>query len=192
MLIFSCHSDTGFPAHTVRKGGDRYTGNLDNFVGVHAIMKAYFSGRFDVDYARIELTYDEEKNFGGAFEVLETVKPTDLVVVMDVTGAATELDFLVEKCRNKAVWGFLETIFAGMQYRIFEHCDDPVSDQDETDVYIRRTPYVFFLGVPCTGGDYNEGKVTCSQASIDAVTEAACRIVTGFPAFCKENDLPLR
>ncbi|MHC4777140.1 MAG: hypothetical protein ACYTFG_01045, partial [Planctomycetota bacterium] len=182
MLIFSCHSDTGFPAHTLKKKPGGFLGNLDNFVGVHAIMKAYFSGRFDVEHARIELTYDEEKDFAGAKEVLETVKKTDLVCVIDVTGAVTDRDFLVEKCRNKAVWAFLEKIFDGMNFEIFEHCNDPVSDSDETDVYIEKTPYVFFLGVPCTGGDYNESLVACTEASIEAVTEAACRITEEFPA----------
>ncbi|MHC5077755.1 MAG: hypothetical protein ACYTHN_01970 [Planctomycetota bacterium] len=192
MLLFSCHSDTGFDRHYLEKRDDgTFFGNLDNFVGVHAVMRAYFSGRLDRDYVRIELTYDEEKDFGGAKEVLETVRPTDLVAVLDVTGAKTDMDFHVEKCKNKAVWDFLETTLSGMRFRMYEHCDDPVSDQDETDIYIQGTPFVFFLGVPCTDGDYNKGWVTCRPESIDAVSEAVCRIVERFPAFCEANELPL-
>jgi len=192
MLIFSCHADTGFETHYLEKRDDgTYYGNLDNFVGVHAVMEAYFSGRLNRDYLRVELTYDEEKDFSGACEVLETVKSTDVVVVVDVTGAVTTADVHVEKCQNRAVWEFLETALAGLNFRMYEHCDDPVSDQDETDVYIKKSQYVFFLGVPCTGGDYNDGYVSCRRANIDATREAVCRIVEGYPAFCEKEGLPL-
>ncbi len=35
-------------------------GHLDNFVGCHAVMQAYFSGKMDSDRIRIELTWGEE------------------------------------------------------------------------------------------------------------------------------------
>lgn len=193
MLVISCHSDTGYESHYLEKRGDgTFFGNLDNFSGVHAVMKAYFSGRLNRDYVRIELTYDEEKDFGGAREVLATLKPTDVVVVVDVTGTPTDLDFLVEKCANPAVWAFLETALKGMRTRMYEGCEDPVSCSDETDVYREATEHVFFLGVPCAGGDYNEGWVSCRAASLDALAEAVCRIVDAYPDFCRRQGLPLR
>jgi hypothetical protein len=40
-VVISCHADTGFKGHRLRrnKAGVFY-GHLDNFVGVHAVMKA--------------------------------------------------------------------------------------------------------------------------------------------------------
>ena len=97
MLIFSCHSDTGFSSHALsrRRDGEVY-GHLDNFVGVYALMRAYFSGRLNQDYLRIELTYGEEEDFAGAYEVLDTISHDDLVIVVDVTGIETEKDFTIE------------------------------------------------------------------------------------------------
>jgi len=190
MLVISCHSDTGYDSHYLEVRDGTWYGNLDNFVGVHAVMNAYFSGRLNRDFVRIELTFDEEKDFGGAKEVLETLEPTDFVIVVDVTGTVTDLDFLVEKCRNPKVWAFLEETLSGMRFKMYEHCEDPVSDSDETDVYKAVTDWVFFLGVPCSGGDYNKGWVSCRKASVDALSEAVCRIVNRFPVFCRENGLP--
>ncbi len=193
MLVFSCHADTGYDAHYLEKRADgRFYGNLDNFVGVHAVMRAYFSGRLARDYVRIELTYDEEKDFGGAREVLETLAPTDTVVVVDVTGAPPQGDVHVEKCRNPAVWSFLERALDGLRFAMYEHCEDPVSESDETDVYKAKTERVFFLGAPCTGGDYNRGWVSCTPRTIEALSEAVCRIVEGYPAFCEKQGLPLK
>ena len=46
MLVISCHADTGFPSHRLRRlKGRLVEGHLDNFIGVHAVMQAYFSGR---------------------------------------------------------------------------------------------------------------------------------------------------
>jgi hypothetical protein len=57
---------------------------------------------------------------------------------------------------------------------------------------MHRTLLLFFLGVPCTGGDYNDGYVSCRKANIDATREAVCRIAEGYPAFCEKEGLPLR
>jgi hypothetical protein len=72
-LVISCHADTGFPAHRLNRERGACVGHLDNFVGVHAVMNAYFSGRMDAPNLRIELTYGEETGMAGAYEVLETL-----------------------------------------------------------------------------------------------------------------------
>lgn len=184
MLVFSCHADTGFDAHRLARNDDgTLHGHLDNFAGVHAVMNAFFSGRLDADYVRVELTYGEEEDFAGALEVRQTLAEDDMVAVVDVTGARTDLDFLVEKCGRRDLRAFLRSAFSGLACDVLAGCDDPVSTEDETDVYVERTPFVFFLGIPCTGGDYNEGRVSCREASLRAVTEAACRLAEAYPSF---------
>jgi hypothetical protein len=45
-FVISCHADTGIHNHRLSRNGEELiTGHLDNFVGVHAVMQAYFSGR---------------------------------------------------------------------------------------------------------------------------------------------------
>lgn len=81
MLIISCHADTGFTSHRLTLKGDGLVyGHLDNFAGVHAVMNAYLSGGFDSDQVRIELTEAEETDFGGAYRVLRSLTPEDVVI----------------------------------------------------------------------------------------------------------------
>ena len=114
-LVISCHADTGFKGHRLRldRSGLFY-GHLDNFVGVHAVMKAFFSGRLDRPHVRIELTGGEETDMAGAFEVLETLEAKDVVIVVDVTGTPTQADIVIEKCRDAGLRRFIRKALAGL------------------------------------------------------------------------------
>lgn len=188
-LIVSCHADTGFRAHRLKSHGDAYHGHLDNFVGVHAVMNAYFSGRMDLPRVRIELTYGEEKDMEGAAEVLRTLSSDDVVVVVDVTGAATPHDITIEKCASPAMQKFVREALSGMSYGLYEGCPDPVSDMDESDIYRSRLENVFFLGIPCTGGDYNARRVSCRKACVDAASEALIRLARSFQKFNRHTGI---
>ena len=50
-----------------------YYGHMDNFGGVYAVMKAYFSGKLPQKGVRIEVTYGEETDMEGAKEVARTI-----------------------------------------------------------------------------------------------------------------------
>jgi hypothetical protein len=183
MLVISCHADTGFTAHSLtRQPGGLLLGHLDNFAGVQAVMTAYFSGRLAGGHVRVALTYGEEVDFAGAYDVLETLDPADVVLVVDVTGAETEADFTIEKCRHPGLRHFVRAALDGLRYDLYEGCPDPLSDLDEVEVYIQRCPQVCFVGVPCFGGDYNQGQVYCRERSLAAVAEALCRLAERFPA----------
>ena len=176
-LVISCHADTGFPSHRLRvTEGGKYFGHLDNFVGVYAVMQAYFSGRLDYEHVRIELTSGEETDMDGAWRVLETLIPEDVVVVVDVTGTETEHDLAIEKCASPAMQGLVHHGLAGLSYQLFPGCPDPISNADECDVYRERTENVFFLGIPVQGGDYNEVMVEARPASVGAAAEAIVRL----------------
>ena len=180
-FVISCHADTGFRNHQLSRNGDELiTGHLDNFVGVHAVMQAYFSGRMNYPNIRIELTYGEEVNMAGAYEVLETLSPDDLVVVVDVTGTPTDGDLVIEKCESPRMQEFVQNALKGMSFDLYEGCPDPIAWMDESDVYREKLENVFFLGVPCTGGDYNMGMVSCRESSVRAVSEALIRLAEEF------------
>lgn len=182
-FVISCHADTGFPNHRLSRNGEELiTGHLDNFVGVHAVMLAYFSGRMDFPNIRIELTYGEEIDMAGAYEVLETLNTDDVVVVVDVTGTPTDGDFVIEKCYSPVMRAFIQDALKGMSYDLYEGCPDPIAWMDESDVYREKLENVFFLGVPCTGGDYNRGAVTCRESSVRAVSEALIRLAGAYPS----------
>jgi len=177
MLVISCHADTGFRSHRLRVRSDgTVRGNLDNFAGVHAVMTAYFSGRMNVRDLRIELTEGEETDFGGARRVARTLRPEDMVIVVDVTGVRTRKDFTIEKCEHESLRQFLESALQGMRYSLYTGCPDPIANEDETDVYREVCTRVCFIGIPCVGGDYNDGPVRCRLRSIQAVSEALCRL----------------
>lgn len=181
MLVISCHADTNFRSHRLaRRPGGVLAGHLDNFAGVQAVMQAYFSGSLDGEGVRIELTYGEEQGCVGAKKVLRTLDPADVVVVVDVTGTRTRKDFTIEKCRSAALRKFLKKCLAGLSYDLYAGCPDPVSSLDEVDVYVRKCPRTFFVGVPVAGGDYNAGMVTCRRQGLDAVARALCRIARAF------------
>ena len=180
MLVISAHADTNFSSHRLKKlPGGLVEGHLDNFSGVHAVMKAYFSGKMNQDNVRIELTYGEEKGLLGAQEVAKTLKPADTVLVVDVTGTPTQKDFVVEKCRDPQLQALLKKAFAGLSYDLYPDCPDPVSQSDEVDVYSKVCRRTCFIGVPVTGGDYNAGVVKCRERSLDAIAEAICRAADG-------------
>lgn len=177
MLVLSAHADTGFDAHRLQRRDDgTLYGHLDNFAGVHAVLRAYFSGGLDRGNVRIELTEAEETDMGGAYRVRATLDPDDLVVVVDVTGAETAADFTIEKCRLPELAEFLTLALEGLDYELFEDSPDPVSVEDECDVYAETQPFTCFLGIPVTGGDYNAGEVGCREASLAAAAEALVRL----------------
>jgi hypothetical protein len=176
-FVISCHADTGFRRHRLAKARDgRVFGHLDNFVGVHAVMKAYFSGKLDHDHVRIELTDGEEIDCAGARKVLRTLTKRDVVAVVDVTGARTKADITIEKCADPWTRAFVEKALAGLAYDLYEGCPDPVADEDESDVYREKLTRVFFLGIPCQGGDYNVKRVYCRERSIAAASRALARL----------------
>ena len=184
-LIISCHADTGFRSHRLCRTTDGLiTGHLDNFVGVHTVMNAFFSGKMDPSSVRIELTYGEETDMEGAYEVLESLSPNDVVIVVDVTGTETYKDIVIEKCMSAKMRTFVRAALDGMSYDLYEGCPDPIADSDESDVYREKLEHVFFLGIPCTGGDYNAGVVSCRQASIAATSEALIRFTTAVKKLC--------
>ncbi len=183
MLVISCHADTGFPAHALERRADGTVhGVLDNFAGVYCVMNAYFSGRLRGDRLRVELTYGEEIDFAGAYEVLETLGGDEFVLVVDVTGIPTQNDFTIEKCRDPELRAWLERVLAGLAFEIYHDTPDPVASEDEVDVYSTKCRRTCFLGIPCFGGDYNEQHVSCRESSLRAVTEAICRLAEASPA----------
>lgn len=179
-LVISCHADTGFRSHKLTRADGSFVGHLDNFVGVHAVMNAYFSGRMNSELLRIELTYGEETDMEGAYEVLDTLSQDDIVVVVDVTGTQTDKAITIEKCKSHRMRQFVNTALEGLSFALYEGCPDPIADEDECDVYAERNDNVFFLGIPCTGGDYNEGVVTCREDSIRSASEAILRFAELF------------
>lgn len=185
MILVSAHSDTNFKTTILRVEGDSYIGYLDNFVGVYAAMKAYFSGQLDYEYVRIELTYGEEVDFAGAKEVAEDVQKDDLVIVMDVTATPTDKDIVLEKAASPVVRQFLEETLDGFSYDMYEGCPDPVSDSDEVEIYKHKSDYCFFLGLPCTGGDYNAKEVSCKTQSVEAAAKAIIEIAKNYNNFKK-------
>jgi hypothetical protein len=172
-LVISCHADTGFRLHRLQRIAGGYHGHLDNFIGVHAVMQAYFSGR--LGNTRIELTCGEETDMAGARAVRRTLGTRDIVAVVDVTGYPTRSDLTIEKCKSPAMRSFVRAALRGMKYELFEDCPDPIANEDESDVYRRRTANVFFVGIPCTGGDYNVGMVSARTRSVTAAAEALVR-----------------
>lgn len=179
-FVISCHADTGFRSHRLQRIQNICVGHMDNFVGVHAVMNAYFSGKMDLPHIRIELTYGEETDMAGAQEVLRTLSADDVVVVVDVTGAPTKCDITIEKCATPEMQSFVKKALKGMSYELHEDCPDPIANMDESDVYSEKLRNVFFLGIPCRGGDYNAIEVSCSDASISAATEAIIRLASEF------------
>ena len=180
-LIFSCHADTGFRSHRLRLDTNgNYYGHLDNFVGVFALMNAYFSGNLDYPDIRIELTYGEETDMEGALRVMDTLHSYDTVIVIDVTGAETNSDITIEKCSDPEMQDFIRNALEGLSYKMYEDCPDPVADEDESDVYREKVKKVCFLGIPCTGGDYNAGMVTAKAKSVKSATEAIIRLAKAF------------
>jgi hypothetical protein len=181
MFVISCHADTRFREHRLESPGDGVlAGHLDNFAGVHAVMLAYFSGGLPSSGVRIELTYGEETGFAGAYEVRQTLRGWDVVVVVDVTATPTDKDFVIEKCAHPGMKHLVEKSLTGMAYDLFPDCPDPVCGLDETDVYRDACPMTCFLGVPVVGGDYNTGTVRCHERSIHMVAEALCRLGHGW------------
>ena len=180
-LVFSCHADTGFRNHRLQldKKGDYY-GHLDNFIGVFALMNAYFSGQLDYPDIRIELTYGEETDMEGAYEVMDSLHSYDTVIVIDVIGAETNYDITIEKCSDPGMKAFIIEALRGLSYELYEGCPDPVADEDESDVYMEKVKRVCFLGIPCTGGDYNTGIVTAKKISVETATMAIIRIAQTF------------
>ena len=179
-LVISCHADTGFRSHRLIRENDAFVGHLDNFAGVHAVMSAYFSGRMTSDSLRIELTYGEETAMEGACEVRKTLSPDDVVVVVDVTGTVPERDITIEKCRSPRMRRFVSEALEGLSYALYEGCPDPIADADECDVYGEELGNVCFLGIPCAGGDYNAGVVSCREKSIRTASEALVRLAEHF------------
>jgi hypothetical protein len=187
-FVISCHADTGFRNHRLRldENGDFY-GYLDNFVGVHAVMNAYFSGKLDYPNVRIELTYGEETDMEGAYQILETLDIDDTVIVVDVTGAKTTADITIEKCSDPEMKDFVKTALKGLSFDLYEDCPDPVADEDESDVYREKLRKVCFLGIPCLGGDYNAEMVTARKSSVEAASRALIQMAKAFSAAVEDQ-----
>ncbi len=193
MLVISCHADTGFFNHRLKYlSREILEGHLDNFIGVHTVMTAYFSGKLDYPYVRIELTYGEEEEMDGAKEVCETLTPNDIVMVVDVTAAPTKKDFVIEKCLDTKLSHALKKSLKKFSFDISTGTDDPVANEDESDVYIQKCPYTFFMGIPCTGGDYNAGMVQAKKESIIIVSEAILQIAKDYPAICEHLNIHIK
>lgn len=184
MLVISCHADTGFDFHSLARTDEGMVkGHLDNFAGVYAVMNAYFSGGLHYDYVRIELTYGEEVDFAGAYQVRKNLRKNDMVLVVDVTGTPTDKDFTIEKCKNKVLRKFLRDCLQDMSFDLYKGCPDPIANSDEVDVYSKKCPYVCGLYIPCFGGDYNAEPVSCRDNSIHGLAKAICKIAKEFPKF---------
>lgn len=183
MLVISAHSDTNFKKINLLIEGDYYNGYLDNYVGVYAVMKAYFSGKINFDYVRVELTYGEETDMEGAKKVSEEITGDDLVIVVDVTATPTTKDFVIEKCESKEVKIFLEKTLFDFSYDLYKHCPDPVSNKDEVDIYKQKTDNYFFLGLPCKGGDYNRDAVKCKIKTVDEAAKGLIKICENYKVF---------
>jgi hypothetical protein len=177
MFVISCHDDTRFREHQLQRLPDGVVaGRLDNFAGVPAVMLAYFSGGLPRQGVRVELTYGEETGFAGAYEVLQSLRGWDVVVVVDVSGTPTDKDLVIEKCLHPRMRQLVERALAGMSFDLHAGRPDPVCGLDETDVYQDACPMTCFRGVPVVGGDYNRGLVSCRERSIHAAADALCRL----------------
>lgn len=183
MIIISAHADTNFKKVELKIDGQNFKGYLDNYVGVYSVMKAFFSGQMSSKDVRVELTYGEETDMEGAKQIAKQVKRDDLVIVVDVTSTPTEKDFVIEKCRSEKVKEFLKRSLEGFSYDIYKDCPDPVSDMDEVEVYKKKTDHYFFLGLPCTGGDYNSDVVSCKIRSVEQTAHALLKICGNFKEF---------
>jgi hypothetical protein len=137
-------------------------------------MQAYFSGDLPQDRVRIEITYGEETGMVGAQEVAQTLGPTDVVIVVDVTGTRTTSNVVIEKCKNNRLRLFLQDVMkhTDIPHKIYKGCPDGICTMDETDVYSFVTEYTFFLGLPVRGGNYNAGPVYCFKADIDDLSRS--------------------
>jgi len=116
----------------------------------------------------------------GAREIAPTLSQGDVVLVVDVTGTPTERDFVIEKCAHPALQEFFQEALRGLSYDLVAGCPDPISQSDEVDVYGKVCPLSCFMGVPVIGGDYNAGKVRLKEQSLEAISEALCRISERF------------
>lgn len=171
-LVISAHGDNNFSRAWIERRGEYLYGFLDNIVGVKAVTDACFLG--GLTDARVEITYGEETGMSGALEIAQTVGSDDVVVVVDVTGFATDRDIVIEKCSDQWTYDLIRKAFerAKFTYEIFSDCGDPICQIDETDVYRQITNRCFLLGIPCEGGDYNSHAVRCRERSIGAATQA--------------------
>jgi hypothetical protein len=127
----------------------------------------------------------------GAKQVAGTLTEQDTVIIVDVTATPTSKDLVIEKCKNPIMKDYLAEGLNGLSYDLYADCPDPVSCYDETDVYSQVTGYCCFLGIPCEGGDYNEGHVFCRKQSVETLAEAICRLSEHYPKFCEANNIPL-
>jgi hypothetical protein len=114
-LIFSAHGDTCFSesfCHPINTSqGTLYFGQVDNFAGVYALLSSYFGGSTHEHRIQYHITYGEEKlinglEYAGAREVIATLEPDDMVVVIDVTGIASRsLDGRISPTAYKGALG---------------------------------------------------------------------------------------
>src|SRR5260221_11468152 len=106
-----------------------------------------------------------------------------MVDVVDVTGIIGDWDVTNEKCADPQSQAFVKKTLQGFRYRLFENSPDPIAEEDEVDVYREKGPHTFFLGVPCSGGDYNREPVYCKEASIEAVSKAIVALCEAYSTF---------
>jgi hypothetical protein len=68
----------------------------------------------------------------------------------------------------------------GLSFELFAGCPDPVATADECDVYAKRLKRVFFLGIPCRGGNYNVKRVRARRRSLGTAALALARLARAF------------
>jgi hypothetical protein len=139
-------------------------------------MTAYFSGRLPPKGVRIELTEGEEIGGVGAKRVRRSLLPTDVVAVVDVTGTPTDKPVVIEKCGRRDMQRLVTLALGDLPHDLHAGCPDLIANLDESDIYRRRCPRCFFVGVPVSGGDYNREPVRADPAVISGVAEALIRL----------------
>jgi len=114
-ILISAHGDTNWRQHQLQKQMGRrgattsaatlaidsgatteeieYYGHLDNFAGVYAVMKAYFSGRMPTKGVRIEVTYGEETDMEGAKEVSRTLNVSEATLLFFLSSVSYPILF---------------------------------------------------------------------------------------------------
>ena len=97
--------------------------------------------------------------------------------------------FAIEKCKNQDIEMFMRRVLDGLSFKLYHGTEDPIADEDESDVYRKVCNNVVCLMPVVHGGDYNDGPVKCHQKTIDSTLEAICRIAEHFPTFLKMRAL---
>ncbi len=171
-IILSAHFDLAHPVPSVKLGGGKLTGLVDNFAGVFVAYQA--NRRTNVP---VYFTNFEENGFGGAIDVAKKLdKESTLVIVVD-TVKESDLPAgriaSVANVYNIDVQG-LKKKFGGKVF-FFEELFEPT--EDETWIYGHRFGFAaFYFGIPIPK-DYHATDSEVSLKTIDAATDVLVDIV---------------